>query len=259
MPFPDAQIQLEVESYASLKLARGKDAALAWLRPRLSHGALGRAAKIIYFRNCDELLWALYDQDDPVGSWETWIYRAAAYLREREPDAAHRALLEKHFATPGSHFSDLVAATAIRGGDESAVLAQAHNDNELALAAYVFGVKAMHERDFHRMMRMYQLGVSTDPTLGGQPADAAGGRAARICAGLQPRLARHRLLARRRRAVRGVPQLPALLNPSQNGTEDRITPRHTRLSTGFPTRSAIATATLATTYRPGITGYPQAR
>jgi hypothetical protein len=62
-----------------------------------------------------------------------------------------------------------VAATAIRGGDESAVLAQAHNDNELALAAYVFGVKAMHERDFHRMMRMYQLGVSTDPTLGGNP------------------------------------------------------------------------------------------
>jgi len=27
----------------------------------------------------------------------------------------------------------------------------------------------MHERDFHRMMRMYQLGVSTDPTLGGNP------------------------------------------------------------------------------------------
>ena len=102
MPFPDAQVQLEVESYASLKLARGKDAALAWLRPRLSHGALGRAAKIIYFRNCDELLWALYDQDDPVGSWETWIYRAAAYLREREPDAAHRALLERPFATRGA-------------------------------------------------------------------------------------------------------------------------------------------------------------
>ena len=172
MNFPDGQIQMDTEAYKSLKLARGEAEALAWLRKKMPRSSLPVAAKIFYFRNADELLWTLLDDPKSQGGEGLWTLRAAAYLREKQSDPAHRDTLAQHYQTSRSTFAERVGAAVMGQLDGDALIAEASNESDLATAAYFLGAAAEHAHDLRRAMSLYQLALTTRPGADGARAQA---------------------------------------------------------------------------------------
>ena len=160
MDFPDGIFQVHTESYKSLKLARGEDAAIAWIATKIPKERLGAAAKIFYFRDADELLWKLIDDPDRDGGSATWLLRAAAFAREPKPDPTHRQALATYFGAHQQTFDEQLGAALTGLVDGAALLGRARNEAELAEAAYFLGTRAEGARDLHAAMRLYRLALS---------------------------------------------------------------------------------------------------
>jgi hypothetical protein len=161
MNFPDGILQLQTEAYKSLKLARGEDEALAWIKTKIARGTFAAAAKLFYFREADELLWKLIDDPDKQGGSATWLLRAAAFVREPTPDESHRATLATYFAEHQKSFDEQLGAALTGVLDGGVLLERVQNESDLSRAAYFLGARAEAARDLHTAMRLYRLALST--------------------------------------------------------------------------------------------------
>jgi hypothetical protein len=163
MDDPGSAIQLRTEGYKSLKLARGEEEALKWLRSVQPASRLHVCAEIFFTCNADELLWTMTtDPDAGHGGARTWLMRAAAWLRESPPSGDHRekllAYYESKRASPS--FDDRLGATLLGLEPEDALLASLHSEEELSLAATMLGLRAEGQHRPRHALRLYQLARS---------------------------------------------------------------------------------------------------
>lgn len=158
---PGRILEIHTESYKSLKELRGQAEAVRWLATKIPGEKLAAAAKVYYSREADELLWRLVGDPDVQGGSTTWLLRAAAFVRERKPDPAHRAALAAYFGAHQKTADEQLGAALIGLIDEDALLAGARSEADLSKAAYFLGARAEGARDFHRAMRLYQLALAS--------------------------------------------------------------------------------------------------
>lgn len=159
--FPDAAIEIHTESYKTLKQLRGEVEALAWLATRIPPEELAAAAPIFYLRGADELLWKLIDGPHPQGGSETWLLRAAAYVRAKHPTPTQHSALLEYFGAHQDSTDEQLGAALLGLLDAHALLERSRTETELSRAAYLLGSRAEGAGDFHGAMRLYQLALSS--------------------------------------------------------------------------------------------------
>ncbi len=131
-------------AYASLKAAKGEDAALAWLKERIHEDERDPMCQMGYEVGSDELAWTMVKEPAPKNEHLTWIWlmREAAYLRMGTKNAEWRERLDEHYAAPPEEFYDHVALFLQGREDEPAVWASVEEYGNMVEAAYFYGLKA---------------------------------------------------------------------------------------------------------------------
>jgi hypothetical protein len=175
---PDAALEIHTEGYKTLKQLRGEPEALAWVATKIPPERLAEAAPTFYLHGADELLWKLVDGPHPQGGSETWLLRAAAFVRAKHPTVTQRTALLEYFGAHQETPDEQLGAALLGLTDAHALLERSRTESELSRAAYLLGSRAEAAGDFHAAMRLYQLALSSrERTLG---RDLAHGAVTRI-------------------------------------------------------------------------------
>jgi hypothetical protein len=101
----------------------------------------------------------LVDDPDAQGGSAAWLLRAAAFVREPQPNETHRQALASRRRAPGDVRR---AARATLSGliEPDTLFARVQTEVDLAKAAYFLGARAEGARDLHSAMRLYRLALS---------------------------------------------------------------------------------------------------
>ena len=149
--------------------SEGREAALAWLRPRIPRLS-PQFPLYVFVRAEDELLWSAYEGVPNAADAEILqLMRAAAVARSRRFDDPRAQEVRAFFTGPKARaLARAMGLHLLGGGDHSLVWRVARNDEQRAIAAWALAVRAESEGDLSAANEWYQvtfeLGRSNGPT-----------------------------------------------------------------------------------------------
>jgi len=139
-----------VSSYQALLEARGRDAALSWVRPRtdsLGPRQSDMTALTAFQKHADDLLWELPWPAIRGESLEFfWVLRSAAHIRSRSAQhESHERELTRHYSEPSESRYHALGRYLMGMETESRILATAPNARALSETYYYIGFRNQAE------------------------------------------------------------------------------------------------------------------
>ena len=151
-----------IYAYSYLKQARTKDEALTWLRTKIPDGLFVPASRVFYAEHQDELLWEFAPlSDDQRGADEVWLYRAAAWVRDKAQNRGYRETLLAHYnqTRPGMHHT--LGRILLELSPEQDVLVYATSAPNRCQIGYYLGLLAQSEGHYADASDWYSIAVQT--------------------------------------------------------------------------------------------------
>ena len=134
------------DGYKYLKAAKGKAAALDWVRKTMSRGRLNEFAPSIYMSGVDELLWDLIEKPETGPEPDrAWLLRAAASARLDPKRDPHRPALVQYYDGTGLRHYHTIGRYLLGLASEAEVLALATDPRRRCEVAFYLGLRAKAE------------------------------------------------------------------------------------------------------------------
>ena len=155
LKFEPVSAQLHVEAYRALAAWKGKDAAMAWLRPRLNDQNALEVVSLFFENDEDEAVLALADFAPRVRTDEMHCYLAQSMTRLRLPPNDPRVIaLRNELAAKPVNPKSLDPAALYLLGDmsEKDFLAWPYEPSGQTIAAYMVALKSASAGDYDRAL-----------------------------------------------------------------------------------------------------------
>jgi len=162
-----------VQTYEYLKRAKGKDAALAWIKSNLPNNMTAQqqdmAIAMYYGSGNYELLWELVpDPNTTPHSDATWLLRAAAYTQQAALSADQKRALLDHFAKAGDSWYDQLGKYLLKQIGDDAIMDKELDPHALSEASYYAAVRALSEQHYRQAQRWLQVDMDTNQQGNGE-------------------------------------------------------------------------------------------
>jgi len=160
---PSQSLDKKMRAYGYLKAARGKNAAIDWLRQTVPHEKVTEAAYLAFENGDYEVLWELVQDPsatDPSGF--LWLLRAAVSLKLGQHQTPRKEELVNHYqqADPQQHYH-LIGRYLLGLASERDVLPLATDAAHRCQIAFFLGWKAHAEGRYEEASDWYRIAVET--------------------------------------------------------------------------------------------------
>jgi tetratricopeptide repeat protein len=154
-------VEFKLIAYQYLKEAKGRDAALAWLRPQIAPQMLNRASMVIYEVGPPELLWDLIEKPEGEMADLVWVLRAAAWVRAGSAKDLSRNKLLAYYTAPGSGRYHVIGRFLLGLVDQTELFTVATDANTRCEVSFFYAMKAQAEGRYRDASDWYRVTVET--------------------------------------------------------------------------------------------------
>jgi tetratricopeptide (TPR) repeat protein len=154
-------VEFNTIAYQNLREVKGREAALAWLRPRVPANILNRASMVVFEVKRYELLWDLIEHPEGDMADFVWVTRAAAAVRTGLAKDPNRGRLLEYYRRPVPGHYHVIGRFLLGLATEDEVLAQATDANRRCEVAFFIGLKAQAEGRYRDASDWYRVTVET--------------------------------------------------------------------------------------------------
>ncbi|HVG60226.1 MAG TPA: hypothetical protein VNA24_16835 [Hyalangium sp.] len=163
------QLELLMRAYGDLKKWKGEEAALTWLKTRVSGGMLEPLSMFAFRAKASRVLWEVVpdSQGQNEGADYVWLMRAASSLQARDTDAVRQTALRERFGTDRASFYHQLGRYLMGLTSEEEIIATATTPKSKEELPFFLGFKAQVEGRYADTVTWYRAAIETgNPRMG---------------------------------------------------------------------------------------------